>query len=60
MAEVEAKAPEEKVADVPAAAESSVEATGGEVTTPVTEETTTANEESKDVVLPSTEETPGG
>ncbi len=32
----------------------------GEVTTPVTEETTTANEESKDVVLPSTEETPGG
>jgi hypothetical protein len=31
MAEVDAKAPEEKVADVPAAAESSVEATGGKV-----------------------------
>jgi hypothetical protein len=59
MAEVEAKAPEEKVADVPAAAESSVEATGGEVATPVTEETTTPNEESKDAVPASTEETPG-
>jgi hypothetical protein len=59
MAEVDAKAPEEKVADVPAAAESSVEATGGEVATPVTEETTTPNEESKDAVPASTEETPG-
>jgi hypothetical protein len=32
----------------------------GEVATPVTEETTTPNEESKDVVPASTEETPGG
>ncbi len=32
----------------------------GEVTTPVTEETTTPKEESKDVVPASTEETPGG
>ncbi|CAK9227390.1 unnamed protein product [Sphagnum troendelagicum] len=59
MAEVEAKAPEEKVADVPAAAESSVEATGGEVATPLTEDTTTPNEESKDAVPVNTEETPG-
>ncbi len=32
----------------------------GEVATPVTEETTTPNEESKDVVPASTEETPAG
>jgi hypothetical protein len=60
MAEVEAKAPEDKVADVPAP-QSAVEETAGETIIPPSVPETTAPpaaEESKDVAVESTEETP--